>query len=201
MRRLLSVLAALGMVASTFGLSNVMPVAHGDLAWCFDDPVVLINGHTVNITVAMWLSGAGHVNKHVPVAIIVPDGVSHSIVQNVPGEFFTNDVQFFALSHASDAAAFLGVSIDSLDLPHGHDNQVSDSSHDHDDQVSDSSHDHNNQVSDSSHDHDNQVYVYSIIRGDPGIGTSLFTGKFAHLTVRQTQELMSIKFGLWAANE
>ena len=179
MRRLLSVLAALGMVASTFGLSNVMPVAHGDLAWCFDDPVVLINGHTVNITVAMWLSGAGHVNKHVPVAIIVPDGVSHSIVQNVPGEFFTNDVQFFALSHASDAAAFLGVSIDSLDLPHGHDNQVSD----------------------SSHDHDNQVYVYSIIRGDPGIGTSLFTGKFAHLTVRQTQELMSIKFGLWAANE
>ena len=164
MRRLLSVVAAIVMVASTYGLGNIMPVAHGDLAWCWDDPVVQINGHSVNITVAMWLSGAGHVNKHVPVAIIVPDGVSHSIVQNVPGEFFTEDVQFFTLSQAADAAAFLGVPpIGPLNL---------------------------------SHASSNQVYVFSTIRGEHGIGTRLYTGNFANLTVRQTNELMSISFGL-----
>ncbi len=163
MRRLLSVVAAIVMFASTYGVSNIMPVAHGDLAWCWDDPVVQINGHTVNITVAMWLSGAGRVISPVPVAIVVPDGTSHSPNQTVPGPFLTDDVQFFTLNHAADAAAFLGVSVASLDLSHGHDNQVT---------------------------------VFSIISGEPGIGTRLYTGNFAHLTVRQTNELMSIKFGL-----
>ena len=164
MRRLLSVVAAIVMVASTFGLSNVMPAAHGDLAWCLSDPVVQIDGHSVDVTVAMWLSGAGHVNTQVPLAIVVPDGISHSPNQVVPGEFFNDDVRFFTVSQAAEAAAFLGVpAIGSLNL---------------------------------SHASNNHVYVFSIISGDHGIGTRLYTGNFAHLTTRETNVLMSISFRL-----
>ena len=108
MRRLLMVgmaIVCLGCV----GLVGTARFAHADGFFWDDDPIVTIDGSTVNIQVGIASTGLGLVSGTVPVAVVIPDASSGSVT-SIDTQFFVPVVQFFHVKDSQQIAAFLGVS-------------------------------------------------------------------------------------------
>ncbi len=99
MRRLAALLVAGFMVLSTFAVGSFMPVTHATEIWCEDDPIVHINGVTVNINVGVRSSAAGHITGPIQVTVIVPEGAKTSGAGTFPADFSSNGIHITGTVH------------------------------------------------------------------------------------------------------
>ncbi len=91
MKRFLTALVAIAALAFSTGLGRSTTAGAAD-EWCWEDPIVSINGHVVHIDLGMAKADLPKLTGTVQVTIFVPQGVPASVV-NVDQTYFKENVR------------------------------------------------------------------------------------------------------------